>query len=612
MAYPGCAIERLQHWARVKPQVNALFDRDGGNWRGTNWSVYWQTVRNVGKGLLSLGHKPDECVAILGRNREEWVFAQFGIMAAKGVPAPIYATSTDEQVSYIVNHAKTAIVFAENQEQYDKLARERAKISHVRKVILMDRVTNADPAWTMTFDALLAAGKQEADAALDTRIASIGGSDVAILIYTSGTTGNPKAVIITNDNLRFTARAALSRFALSHSRVISYLPLCHIAEQILSNLLQLELGGEVYFCSELTQLKDLLPSVKPTIFLGVPRVWEKFEAALTVRLQELPGLKGRLMKWARRVELAAFQEQINNGGRPVDSLSRKIANKVLLSKLKGKLGLDQVQFAVTGAAPISKHTLEFFASLGIVIYEAFGLSETSGLLTTTLVGRPKFGTVGTAVDGVTLKIADDGEILAKSPGNTPGYLHDPEATAELLEGGWLHSGDIGEFDADGHLRITDRKKNILITAGGKNVAPQPIEKLLSGISGIGQAVVIGDRKAYLTAVLTVNPETLSQTAASLQISDIRDAEHLARDPRFLEHVQKAIDTQVNPKLARYETIKRFSVIAADFTVENGCMTPTMKVRRKAVIDQYRDIIEGMYPGDEDKSGKRFESASASV
>lgn len=585
-------LEKLRGWAERTPENNALHTKTDSGWDSVGWKDYYRNVRSVAKALLESGLKKGECVVIIGNNRVEWLYAQFGIMAAGGIATPSYQTNTAEQLAYIINHSKARFVFAENQEQYDKLVGPKVDLPNLEKIILFDEVAKAGDGQAILFADLIKEGEAADDTILDERIQSIRPDDTAFIIYTSGTTGVPKAVMTTHYHLSYIGEVLLKRFEMPvRSRSISYLPLSHIAEQIATNNLQLETGGEVYMCANALHMKDYLPLVQPNVLLGVPRVWEKVESALKGIIEGSSGFKKKLLKWGLKTELAAFDEE-QRTGKPVSSLARRLANKLVISKIKGKLGMDEIIHAFIGAAPSNLENLRFFASLGIQINEVYGMTETTGILATTSPANRKFGTVGKALEGVKLKIAEDGEIIAQGPALTKGYMHNLEATAELWEGGWLHTGDIGVFDGEGNLKITDRKKDLIITAGAKNVAPQPIEALLKRIDGVSQAVVVGDRKPYLIALLTVDPLAVDMLNEKLGMQTKSVAE-LADSEGFQQYMEEQIGL-VNEKVAKFEKIGRFRVLPHDFTVETGELTPTLKMKRKVVNEMYAKEIEAVY------------------
>jgi long-subunit acyl-CoA synthetase (AMP-forming) len=385
----------------------------------------------------------------------------------------------------------------------------------------------------------------------------------------------------------------LAMFREHPYRMVSYLPLCHGAEQLLTTVGTLATGGKVYFCDDLTQIRDYLVEVRPTVFLGVPRVWEKFEAALSARMAEATGWRGRLAAWARRVEQDAFDEQVRTGT-PQQGVQRRLANRLVHDKIKRALGLDALLIAITGSAPISPSTLGFFSSIGIGILEAYGLSETHGVCTITLPERPRLGTVGPALPGCEIRIAPDGEVQLRGRIMTQGYLHMPEETAALYtDDGWLCTGDLGALDADGHLRITGRKKDLLITAGGKNVAPVELEALLQQIVGVGIPVVVGDRKPYLSALLTLDVEAIPELQRRLAMPDA-DLATLASSDALRTYLEGEIERVCNQNVARYQTIKRFRVLPHTFSNDTGELTPTMKLKRNVITERYADEIEAIY------------------
>ncbi len=404
--------------------------------------------------------------------------------------------------------------------------------------------------------------------------------------------------MLTNDNLAFTAKIAVDLVggADPSDCVVSYLPLSHIAEQMFSILAAVSAGYTIWTCPAVDQLKPYLVEARPTLFLAVPRVWEKFKAALETKLGEATGAKAKIVNWSRRQGLKGGRTMMSTGEpQGLDALKYRIANRLFFQKLKGQLGLDRLEMAVTGAAPIGKDVLEFFLSCGIIIHEVYGQSEDTGPTTfnNPFPGQRKHGTVGLPLPGVEVKIADDGEILVQGRNVFVGYYKNPEATAEALKDGWLYSGDIGEFDSDGFLRITDRKKDLIITAGGKNVAPQNIEKLMKRIDGISQCVVIGDRRKFLSALFALDEEGAPALAA--RHGWPTNLSELATHPDFQRHLQQGVD-KANSELARYETIKKFTVLPNDFSIEGGELTATMKVKRKVVNEKYASEIEAFYEG----------------
>lgn len=592
-------VHQLADWADRRPDEPALHDRIDGEWRRLSWGAFYEHARAAAKGLVSLGHAVGDCVAIVGDNRTEWVVLELGIMAARGVPAPIYTTNTAEQAAYIVDNSRAKIAICDNRAQYDKYRRAIAEgLMKVDWIVTMDDLGVPDDD-VVTYDALLERGRGADDDELDRRIAELTTDETALLIYTSGTTGRPKGVMLEHGGMVDVAAALIRRIpeianGSVEYRAISYLPLCHAAEQITTTMAVLATGGRIFFCPALELIKDHLTDVHPTVFLGVPRVWEKFEAALSARFAEASGLKAALLRWARGVELAAVRKQAETGRR-VDSLARRLANKLVLDKVRAAVGFDEIHFAVTGSAPISVGTLEFFASLGVVVNEAYGMSETTGVCTLGDIARPRFGKVGRALDGVKIRIADDGEVQLHGRIMTRGYLHMPEETAELYtEDGWLCTGDIGELDADGFLAITGRKKELLITAGGKNVAPAEMEAYMQQIHGVDKAVVVGDRQPYLCALVTIDVEALDDLGRRFACEPTLAA--LSANAAFFAYLEERVEADCNARVARYQSIKKIDVLPVEFSVEGGELTPTMKLRRNVITEKYADRIAAFYGG----------------
>ena len=596
MSHRHTLVHQLADWAHRTPDTPAVHDKRDGQWLHRTWAQWWRDIRATAKGLIACGHQPGDCVALVGDNRIEWVTCELAIMAAGGVPAPIYTTNTVEQTAYIVAHCRARIAIADGAVQLAKYREgEAAGAFAIRHYVTMD-----DDAATgeraQSLAALQALGESVDDATLDARIDALGDRDVAMLIYTSGTTGVPKAVMLDHGGLVSVQGALMERLAMFREhpyRMVSYLPLCHGAEQLLTTVGTLATGGKVYFCDDISKVREYLVDVRPTVFLGVPRVWEKFEAALAARMAEATGWRGKLAAWARRVEQQAFDEQVRTG-RPQTGVQRRLANQLVHDKIKRALGLDELLIAITGSAPISPSTLGFFSSIGIGILEAYGLSETHGVCTITLPERPKLGTVGPALPGCEIRIAPDGEVQLRGRTMTQGYLHMPEETAALYtDDGWLCTGDLGALDDDGHLRITGRKKDLLITAGGKNVAPVELEALLQQIVGVGIPVVVGDRKPYLSALLTLDPEALPALRRQLELPDA-SLETLAASDALRDYLEAEIERVCNAQVARYQTIKRFRVLPHLFSNDTGELTPTMKLKRNVITARYADEIEAIY------------------
>ncbi|MCA9532424.1 MAG: long-chain fatty acid--CoA ligase [Myxococcales bacterium] len=604
MTAPSTLVDRLAHWANTTPDAPALNEKRAGRWQALSWSQYHQRVRALGQALIELGHQPGECVALVGANRPEWVQCQFAIQAAQGIPAPIYVTNTAAQAAYIVKHSRARILIADGAEQVDKLLAAEAEgafpeLAHIITFDLLDAALHPRAKGRLrSFDQLLGDGRSSSRDAIDARIAAIDPAATCMLIYTSGTTGVPKAVELSHAG-QLAVGASILAWAPFMSEpdayhCISYLPLCHQAEQLITNVATLMVGGQVYFCPDLAHIKEYLTDVRPTVFLGVPRVWEKFEAALRANLGQKTGFAKQMVDFGMQSELAAFDTQVERGLRKHMTPRRFVARKLVVDKVKTALGLDRLQVAITGSAPIAVSTQRFFASLGIGIHEAYGLSETSGLCTLTDPLRPRFGTVGRPLSCAQVRISDEGEIQVQGVLNTKGYLHMPEESAALFtEDGWLKTGDLGAFDDEGNVKITGRIKELLITAGGKNVAPVELEHLIGGIDGVGQVVVVGDRKPYLSALVTLDPEAMDALRERIGVA-AGSARELAAHRKLRDYLEDQIGKQCNAKVARYQTIKKFEVLPDEFSVDGGELTATMKLRRNVIADKYADVIERFY------------------
>ncbi|MBT8452454.1 MAG: long-chain fatty acid--CoA ligase [Deltaproteobacteria bacterium] len=597
MTVNGTMLSRIEGWAKAHGNEPAIHDRSSdGTWATSTWSQYWESVRRVGKGLMALGLQPGDCVAIVGANRRDWVICQHGINAARGIPAPLYTTLLPEQMAYIVSNAESKIVICDDETQLNKYISIAGGDSPIEHIVTMDDLGSSDPR-VITLEALMAKGDSISDAELDAGLDSVKGDDVALLIYTSGTTGLPKGAMLTHEGIDLIANAVAEVFPSlmqTKTRSVSYLPLCHAAEQGMTNFAGLMIQGETFYCSDLTQIKDYLVEVHPTIFLAVPRVWEKFEAALRGKLAEATGIKAKLASWARKTELEAFKQEVETG-RPVSSFSRGLANKLVISKIKEALGLEQLQVALSGAAPISVSTLEFFASIGLPIHEGYGMTETTAFASVQPHGRPKLGTIGRPLPGVQAKIAEDGEIMLKGINMVKGYLRLPDKTAELYDSdGWMHTGDLGAIDEDGYISITGRKKDLIITAGGKNVAPAEMEGYLQSIPGVGQAVVVGDRQPYLSALIVLDPEALPELEVAAQLSGLSDVQSAARNEDVKRYIEQEMQEVCNKKVARYQTIKKIKILPSVFSVDGGELTPTLKVKRNIVNEKYAAEIAAFY------------------
>ncbi len=593
-------IHRLFAQAKKRPEAPAYLVKKQGVWHATSWSEYGAEVEKAARALIALGFRRGDRVCILGFNRPEWVVFDLASMAAGGAPAGIYTTCSPDEVAYILNHSEAPFVLVENEGQWAKVKEKQSELPHLRRVVTMKGVSIDDP-WALSWEAFLALGEdagakaEGSDATLGdelkARIDSLEPAQLATLIYTSGTTGPPKAVMLSHENLAWTARILAQTAAMEPGgRSLSYLPLSHIAEQMATIHGPITVGSAVYYAESIDKIADNLKDCRPTLFFGVPRIWEKFHAAVSAKLADAKGAKAKLVAWARGVATRA-NEVKNRGEEPAGMLGLQyaLAKRLVFGKLKQALGLDAAATLISGAAPISREVIEFFASLDLIVQEIYGQSEGSGPTSFNLVGRTLFGSVGPALPGVEVKIAEDGEILVKGPNVFLGYFKDEEATRETLDAdGYLHSGDLGRFDEEGYLHITGRKKDIIITAGGKNITPKNIESGIKNHPLVHEAVVIGDRRKYLTAVISPDVEAAEKFMKERGLSG---PVHTCKE--ISDAIWEAVE-QVNQKLARVEQVKKIKILPRPLSIEDGELTPTLKVKRNKVSEHFADEIESMY------------------
>jgi len=580
----------FQH-GRVRPDHPGYFVRESTGWKPTTFKAYNAQVRTAARALMALGLKPGGTVCILGYNCPEWAILDLAAMAVGGVPAGIYTTCSPEEVQYIVHHAEASIMLLEDEVQWEKVKARRPYLPKLKHVVMMRRAPAIHSERVLSWGEFLAKADGIDPKEVDRQVAALEEDQPATFIYTSGTTGPPKAVVLSHRNLAWTARTLAEVMeVVSEDTVLSYLPLSHIAEQMATLHVPVTVGAQVYFAEAFAKVADNLKEVQPTVLFGVPRVWEKFHSAVEARLAQATGMRARLLAWAQDVGRRANAEQ--NAGRTASGLlglQYALANRLVYARIRPMLGLGKVRLCISGAAPISKEILEFFSGLDVVIREIYGQSEDSGTTSFNVVGRTRFGTVGPAFPGVEVVIAEDGEILARGPNIFLGYRKDEEATREALSEGWLQSGDLGAFDEEGFLRVTGRKKDIIITAGGKNITPRNIEEALQGLDLVANAVVIGDRRKFLCALLTLDEGAKRRFAAAHGLPE----EGLHEHPDLIATLQEGVD-QVNARFARVENVRKFQVLPRDFSIEGGELTPTMKVKRQVVSEKHADLIKRMY------------------
>lgn len=596
---PDSIPARLLQAAKAFPDRPAYLAKRGGVWRSTSYKQYAAEVLLAARALVSLGFQAGQRICILGFNRPEWTILDVATMAAGGAPAGIYTTNSADEVQYIVHHSEAPLVLVEDEGQLRKVLARRSDLPLLKHIVVM-RGTKAEHPGVMTWDDFLARGDATPEKEVLDRIEALEPKGLATLIYTSGTTGPPKAVMLTHGNLTWTADALRSVLFRSDASVVlrnlSYLPLSHIAEQMLSIHAAITLGNTIYFAESIEKIADNLKDCRPHVFFGVPRIWEKFHTVMSTKIAEATGPKAAIARWAMGVgrKVTALRAR---GETPSGFLAAeyRLATRLVFRPTKQAIGLEEAVVLVSGAAPIAREVLEFFGGLDLLVQEIYGQSEDCGPTSFNLPNKTRFGSVGPALPGVDLRIADDGEILVQGKNVFAGYFKDEDATrATLTAEGWLHTGDIGRIDEDGFVWITGRKKEIIITAGGKNVAPKNIEDGVKGATSIvAECMTIGDRRKFLSLLVWLEPEASKRFLTSKGIA-IPAALH--ESPELRAEVQRAIDAG-NEKLARVEQVKKFVLCGRALGIDTGELTPTLKLKRAKVVQSFAREIESMYEGE---------------
>ena len=581
------------------PDLDAFRTRnEDGTYSSLTWSAYRDRVRDAALGLRSLGLEPGDFALIQARCTPEHSVADMGIVHGRGTPVSLYNTLAPDQIAYIANHCEAKLAIVEDVGLLERFLKVREELPRIEKVVLVNGAEDAATDWVVSWDEVLAAGAAESardPGAFDDSWKQVKPEDLLTLIYTSGTTGPPKAVMDTHRNIiwHFESISRVYEFR-PDDHGLSYLPLAHAAGRTSAHWNPILFGGTVICCPDINQLLLFLIENRPTLFVGVPRVYEKLYAGMNAALaaQEDESLKKAVLGAIDTGrEVVAHQQK---GVEVPDELRARYEAVVpILQAVRGRVGLDQLRVALVGAAPIATEVIEFFHALGIPISEVWGMSELTAVATANGETRIKIGSVGPAAPGVEVKLADDGELLARGGNRMSGYYKDPEKTAEAIDSdGWMHTGDIGSVDEDGYYRVIDRKKELIITAGGKNISPANLENALKHHALIGQACVIGDRRAYLTALIVLDGEVAPVWARSKGIEGTSIAE-LAGNPEVVAEIQRAVD-DVNEQFSRVENIRRFAILPAEWTPESEELTPTLKLKRRVINTKYADEIEALY------------------
>ncbi len=604
-------VTRLRDHAQTIPDRVAYREKRFGIWREHTWQQTWDIVQDVAHALLALGIDEGDRVAIHAENRPEWVFTDYGTIAIRGITMGLYPTNPASEVRYLMRDSGSKVLIAEDQEQVDKVLEVIDDLPDLRRVVYLEPrgVRTYDDERLMAWDDFVALGREHRDAhegEVERRMAAAEPDDTALLIYTSGTTGPPKGAMLSIANIEWTIRASGAEAGLIEPRpgpddvFLSYLPLCHVYERLLTAWLAMDSASQVHFAESIETVQDDLREVQPTIFASVPRILEKMHAGVEIKMASASWMKRLNYRFWSSVATRIGRTLVRNGGNHTTTtrLLYAVGYLFLFRALKDRLGLRKCRYAVSGAAPISPEILEWFMGIGVPMVEGYGQTESSGIATSNRLGRVKLGTVGEPLPTAEIRIDEStGEILVHHGGVFQGYWKQPEKSAETVtEDGWLHTGDVGEWVDDSHVRIVDRLKDIIITAGGKNISPSEIENSLKVSPFVKEAVVIGERRKYLTALIGIELDTVGEWAQrrGIPYTTYRD---LTEKPAVVELIGSVVD-ETNEKFARVEQIKKFRLLPKELDHEEGELTATQKVKRTSISDQFGALIDAMYgPGD---------------
>jgi long-chain acyl-CoA synthetase len=575
-------------------------EKELGVWQAYSWNDYYIGARNAGLALRAMGLEPGQPVQILSEDRREWLYVDLGVAAVGGIPSGVYTTDSASQLAYLVNDSGAPFLFVENDEQLDKFLEVRDEMPGLQKVIVYDRdglATFSDPL-VMFWDELMEMGEAEANAnptKFTEALEAVKPSDPRMLIYTSGTTGPPKGAMITHRNVMYQMFAGEQTIEFEQTdELLCFLPLCHVLERLISVEFPILAGCKVNFAESPETVFDNLREVSPHSFTGVPRIWEKVYSRITIMRSEAGWVGKTFLDWAiaagmKKVEAKEEGKHLS----PMGKLNLFLADLLVLRNLRQLVGLQRTRRCTTGAAPISPDLLRWFEAIGVHLLEGYGMTETSGVATVNTLGHNRIGTVGPATPGTQVRISPEGEIQVGGPAVFGGYWNKPEKTAETMtDDGWLRTGDIGRIDNEGNLTITGRLKDIIITAGGKNITPAEIESKLKFSPYISDAVVIGDKRKYLTCLIMIDQENVERFAQERQIP-YADFASLTRAKEVVDLIGKVV-SDTNKEFAQVEQIKDFRLIDILLTAEDEELTPTMKLKRNYVNERHAGLIESMY------------------
>jgi long-chain acyl-CoA synthetase len=582
----------LEEVASKHADLAAYQYKTEGRWVEVTWGENWRTTGRAAKALISLGVDHGDRVAVLGQTRLEWAQSDFGAVRCGAVTVGIYPSNLPVDCAYILNHSEAVVLFVENREQLEKIREVRSDLRHLRTIVIWDG-DGGDDDEVLTWRQFLELGDAVPDDRLAGRAEEVRPDDLASLVYTSGTTGVPKGVMISHKNLIFITWTGCGSLRIEPGLTcLLFLPLAHVFARLILYCCARR-ASMLAFVEELGKLPENLREVRPHWIPSVPRVYEKVHDRIVAQTATAGGLKQKIFDWAIRAGLEASRRRQGKQRIPLWLRAKlAVADRLVFEKIRAAFG-GRLIYAISGAAPLNKTHAEFFDACGVLILEGIGMTENTSFSHVNRIGNNKFGTVGLPGPDVEVKIADDGEVLFRGDNVMPGYFKNPESTAETIDSdGWLHSGDIGEIDEDGFLTITDRKKDLIVTAGGKNVAPQRIERIVRTSRYISHVMAYGDRRKYIVAIVTLELPSIQEWAVAKGLTT-STPEGLATEPAVRELIEAEVEER-NGQLASYETVKKFHIAPVDFSIEGGELTPTQKIKRKVVIDRYREQLDALY------------------
>ena len=597
--------EMFWHAVALRGEQTLFRQKKFGLWQSMSWNEIGTIVREAGMGLLELGFEVGETASILGNTRQEWLFSDLAILSCGGISSGIYPTDAASQVEYLTGDSSSVAIFVEDDEQLDKVLEVRSRLPLLRKIVVwdMEGLRDLHDEQVISFAALRELGRARlariGDAAAATewkaRVTAREPEDLAVLIYTSGTTGKPKGAMLSHRNILSHVRALNKVIAQNENdERMSFLPLCHVAERTGGAYFAIYVGAKLNFVENPETIPENVREIAPTVFVAVPRVWEKFYSGVSIALKESNAFE----QWAYRLAIGIGLSKVKRyeAGQPIGTgleLAHWLARKVVLDNVRKLIGIHRSRLLITGAAPISPDLVRWYLALGVPMLEVWGMTETSGAATATPIGRIKPGSIGIAGVDSEIRLSAEGEIQVRGPTVFMGYLNQPERTAETIDpDGWLHTGDVGTVDDEGYYRISDRLKDIIITAGGKNITPSELENQLKFSPYVTDAVVIGDKRPYLVCLIMIDQENVEKFAQDHDVPFSNYAS-LTRAPEVQKLIAAEIE-RVNQQFARVEQIKKFRLIEKKLGAEDEELTPTMKLKRKLVSQKYAELIESMY------------------